>query len=241
VRALADTGAACNILSAKIFKKIRRKNVRMKDTKRHENFFSADSTPMPILGDVEVEIKIGGVIVPTIVSVVEGLCFDLILGMDFFREAHAVVDMRTNTLTLFDGLTAVPMSATGKHPVVATTMPVVIPPMSEAVLPVMTKTRLPKRDYVIEGDLRTPCRALLVGRALVQGGKQTLPCRVMNPTTEPIKLKRGTPLGVLSEAQAASVTTTRRRQTGPEPSIADMRRALEGKGVSLARHRTGGQ
>jgi hypothetical protein len=175
VRALADTGSACNILSAKIFKKIRRKNVLMKDTKRHENFFSADSTPMPVLGDVEVEIKIGGVIVPTIVSVVEALCFDLILGMDFFREAHAVVDMRTNTLTLFDGLTAVPMSDTGKHPVVATTMPVVIPPMSEAVLPVMTKTRLPKRDYVIEGDLRTPCRALLIG------GKQTLPCRVMNP------------------------------------------------------------
>jgi hypothetical protein len=56
----------------------------------------------------------------------------------------------------------------------------------------------------------------------------------MNPTTEPIKLKRGTPLGVLSEAQAASVTTTRRQQAGPEPSIADMRRALEGKGVSLA-------
>jgi hypothetical protein len=206
----------------------------MKDTKRHENFFSANSTPMPILGDVEVEIKIGGVIVPTIVSVVEGLFFDLILGMDFFREAHAVVDMRTNMLTLFDGLTAVPMSDTGKHPVVATTMPVVIPPRSEAVLPVMTKTRLPKRDYVIEGDLRTPNRALLVGRALVQGGKQTFPCRVMNLTTEPIKLKQGTPLGVLSEAQAASVTTTRRQQAGPEPSIADMRRALEGKGVSLA-------
>jgi hypothetical protein len=114
----------------------------MKDTKRHENFFSANSTPMPILGDVEVEIKIGGVIVPTIVSVVEGLCFDLILGMDFFREAHAVVDMRTNMLTLFDGLTAVPMSDTGKHPVVATTMPVVIPPMSEAVLPVMDKDQI---------------------------------------------------------------------------------------------------
>jgi hypothetical protein len=172
---------------------------------------------MPVLGDVEVEIKIGGVIVPTIVAVVEGLGFDLILGMDFFREAHAVVDMRTNTLTLFDGLTAVPMSATGEQPVVATTIPVVIPPMSEAVLPVMTKTKLHKRDYVIEGDLRTPCRALLVGRALVQGGKQTLLCRVMNPTTEPIKLKRGTSLGVLSEAHAASVTTTRRQQTGPEP------------------------
>jgi hypothetical protein len=108
----------------------------MKDTKRYENFFSADSTPLPVLRDVEVEIKIGGGIVPTIVAVVEGLGFDLILGMDFFREAHAVVDMRTNTLTLFDGLTAVPMSATGEHPVVATTMPVVIPPMSEAVLPV---------------------------------------------------------------------------------------------------------
>jgi hypothetical protein len=206
-----DTGAAFNILSVKISKKIRRSNIRMNDTKRYENFYSADSTPMAVLRDVEAEIKIGGLIVPTVVAVVERLGFDLILGMDFFREAHAVVDMCINILTLFDGFTAVPVSATGEHPVVATTMPVVIPPMSKVVLPVATKNRLPKRDYIIKGDLRTPSRALLVGRALVRGGKRTLLCRVMNPTTEPIKLKRGTPQDVLSEAHAASVTTTRRQ------------------------------
>jgi hypothetical protein len=163
--------------------------------------------------------------VPTVV-VVEKLGFDMILGMDLFREAHAVVDMPTNTLTLFNGLTAVPMTATGDHPVVATTMPIVIPPMSEAVLPVATKSRLPKGEYVIEGDVRAPYRALLVGRVLLHGSKRTLPCRVLNLTTEPIKLKRGTPVGVLSEAHAASVTTSKRRPPGPERNVisaADLR------------------
>jgi predicted aspartyl protease len=70
-----------------------------------QTFFSADSMPMPVLGDVEVEIKIVGIIVPTVVAVLEKLGFDSILGMNFFRGAHTVVDMRTNTLTLFDGLT----------------------------------------------------------------------------------------------------------------------------------------
>lgn len=54
----------------------------------------------------------------------------------------------------------------------------------------------------------------------------------MNPTAELIKLKRGTPLGLLSETHAASVTITRRRPPGLEPSL-DMKRALESKGVSL--------
>jgi hypothetical protein len=51
-------------------------------------------------------------------------------------------------------------------------MPVTIIPMSEVVLPVATENRLLKREYVIEGGLRAPCRALLVGRTLVNGGKK---------------------------------------------------------------------
>lgn len=67
--------------------------------------------------------------------------------------------MRASTQALFNGLTAVPMTATGELPVVATTIPVTVPAMLEAVLPVTTKRRLPSGDCVIKGDLRAPYRA----------------------------------------------------------------------------------
>jgi hypothetical protein len=70
---------------------------------------------MPVKADFDAEVKIGGIAVPLTVAVVDNLSFDLILGFDFFRDAHAIVNVRTNTLSLFDGLTEVPMTATGEY------------------------------------------------------------------------------------------------------------------------------
>lgn len=110
------------------------------------------------MADFDAEVKTGGVAIPLTVVVVNKLTFDLILGMDFFREARAVVDVRTNILSPFYGLTEVPMTATGEHPVVSTDRQVIIPPMSEVVLSIVTSIKWERRDYVIEGDLQLPAR-----------------------------------------------------------------------------------
>ena len=90
------------------------------------------------------EIKVGGIVVPVTVAVVQELSFDLILGMDYFTSTDAVVDVQNGVLTLFNRLTSVPMTMTRQHPVAATVSAVSIPPYSEAVFPVVTKTRLPR-------------------------------------------------------------------------------------------------
>jgi hypothetical protein len=144
---------------------------------------------MPVKADFDAEVKIGGVVVPLTVAVVVNLSFDLILDMDFFREAHAIVNERINTLLLFDGLTAVPMTAAGEYPVVLTDRLVTISPLSEAVLPVVTSVKLSSRNYVIEGNLQQPCRTLLVARTLVNGAESKLTCRVLNPAADPVELK----------------------------------------------------
>jgi hypothetical protein len=101
---------------------------------------------MPVKADFDAEVKIGGIAVLLTVAVVDNLSFDLILGFDFFREAHAIVNLRTNTLSPFDGLTEVPMTAAGEYPVVSTYSLVTIPPLSEAVFPVVTAGSAGKRE-----------------------------------------------------------------------------------------------
>jgi len=46
----------------------------------------------------------------------------------------AVIDAKTNTLSLFDGLTSIPMTKTGEHAVIQTVSAVTIQPFSEAVV-----------------------------------------------------------------------------------------------------------
>jgi hypothetical protein len=188
---------------------------------------------MPVKADFDAEVKIGGIAVPLTVAVVDNLSFDLILGYDFFRDAHAIVKVRTNTLSLFDGLTEVPMTATGEYSVVSTASLVTIPPLSEAVFPVVTAGQLAKGSYVIDGDLQLPCRSLLVARTLVDGTKDNLICRVLNPTAVPVKLKAGTPVGTIAAVHTEPISEPRCSTTGAQPSVADMRAALEAKGISF--------
>jgi hypothetical protein len=142
-------GASCCILASRIFDKIRsekRKGAKVNAISRHKGFYSANGSPMPVKADFDAEVKIEGVAVSLTVAVVDNLSFDLILGMDFFRDAHAIVNVRTSTLSILDGLTDVPMTAAGEHPVVSTDKLVTKPPLSEAVFPVVTTVKLAKRE-----------------------------------------------------------------------------------------------
>jgi hypothetical protein len=179
-----DTGASCCILASRFFDKIRSEQIKgaeINAISRHKAFYSANASPMPVKADFNAEVKIGAIAVPFTVAVVDNLSFDLILGMDFYREAHAIVIVRTNTLSLFDGLTEVPMTAAGEYPVVSTDRLVTIPPLAEEVFPVVTAGQLAKGSYAIDGDLQLPCRTLPVARTLVDGTKGTVECLTPRP------------------------------------------------------------
>lgn len=202
MKGLVDTGAACSILSMKIYKKIQdvsdRKTLATKErTKRHPEFYSANSTPITVVKDFEADVKVGGIVLPVTLSVVDKLGYDLILGMDYFEQTEANVDLKNNVLTLFNGLTAVPMTPTGSLLKVIVNEDVKVPPLSEAAFPVHAKGRLSAGHYMIEGNLQSPCKALAVARALVNATSPNFPCRVLNPTSEEIFLRKGTAVATL--------------------------------------------
>jgi hypothetical protein len=55
---------------------------------------------MPVITDFDADLKIGGIIVLVTLAVVENLSYDLILGMNFFQQTDAVVDVSAQTVDL---------------------------------------------------------------------------------------------------------------------------------------------
>jgi hypothetical protein len=114
---------------------------------------------------IDIDVKVGGVTFPFVFIVMEKLGFDCILGLDLLNEAQALVDVAHNTLQLFGGLTTVPMTTTGNHVVVSTVTSVIIPPFSEAVVAVRPNRKTSGGQFMIEGEAKSPCAALMVARS----------------------------------------------------------------------------
>jgi hypothetical protein len=106
---LVDSGAAVNVLSGEIYRRMRKSLYTVRPKTRHATLSSADSTPMKVLCDIDVDIRIGGLNLPCTFAVIENLGFQAVLGMQFLHDAKAVIDVANHTLSLYDGLTTVPL------------------------------------------------------------------------------------------------------------------------------------
>ena len=183
---------------------------------------------MPATHAVQAELKINGLAFPFDFLVVEKLGYDVILGDDLLTHTSANIDKGTNTLSLFGGLVTISMTKTGNAPTVRTVGCVVIPAYSEATFPIHTTRRVPQGDYIIEENLCSPCRQLLVARALVDPARGNLQCRALNPTGKEIRLRPHTTIGALAPVtvEQQAVSTPPPEQNEPLPPVAEMRHAL---------------
>jgi predicted aspartyl protease len=233
--ALIDTGSSISLLSGPFFRRLRQAKKRFDEQKKGRKLRCANNLPMDIIAEVDTSIKLGGVGWPASFVVVEKLVYDVIIGMDILHGTKAVIDTNEGTLTLFDGLTAISMTpAADEQLIVKTTNSFDIPPYSEAVITVSCLQKPVNSDYVIENDIRLPCKNLFVGRTLVDATKEFLPCRVMNPTDKIIRLKAQTPVGVLAAVEVNEIKVrSRKSKAEKELTTAEKRAALEAKSISL--------
>jgi hypothetical protein len=238
-RALLDTGSSCCLISGILYRKI-----LSKTRKSQANSFphtglrkllTADASPMKVSATLQADLKIQGLIIPFLFLVIEKLGYDSILGMNFLQQTNAVIDVGSKTLNLYHGSLIVPLTQSGNHAAVQLTCNVSIPPLSEAALPATSVKTMPRGSYVVENGLHPFYHTLLVGRTLVKLNKPIFHCRVLNPTNKTIRLRKGTAIG---ELVAATVIETQPQQQNAQkqnlPSIAEMRKALEQKEISLA-------
>jgi hypothetical protein len=144
---------------------------------------------MKVLCDIDVNIRIGGLNLPCTFAVIENLGFQAVLGMQFLHDAKAVIDVANHTLSLYDGLTAVPLMRVDENAcIVRTVNRIVIPPRSEAVFNASLDTRRANGVYMIQPTIWAKCQQLLPAHTIFDARKRVFCCRVLNATDKKIFL-----------------------------------------------------
>jgi transposase InsO family protein len=232
--ALVDSGAAISVLSGDIFSRMRKGNYTVKSTMTHTNLLSADSSPMPVIAEIETEVKIAGLHIPCTFSVVQKLGFQAILGVDFLTDAHAVVNFKNNTLSICDELITVPLVRANDNFIAYTTDAIEVPPFCEAIFNATAKIKRSNETFVVEPSPYARCPQLLVARTIFNANRNIFCCRVCNATDKAIKLAANTPIAMISPV------TVHEPNEEPTPidedstlSIAEMRAFLESKEISF--------
>ena len=231
ISAVLDTGAEFSVISKHLFDRIktgRAKPVRHKV--QQSTMTAANNTAVNVLGILTADLRIGGLLIPHEFRIVNELSNDCLIGMDLLNNCRAQIDLRHGVIDLYDGLTTVPLHSSGDFTVYTQRL-TVIPPESEAIIPVMARG-VPRMDMIVEGGA-SPCRSLIVARSLVNTGENML-CRVLNPLQTSIKLRAHSPVGYLSAIQDTYVAnSTPPAINGELPSVDFMKQRLTEKGVSL--------
>ena len=236
-RASVDSGAFRSIISSSIYAKIIRSGRRLEHMKSNKlnEVYSADGSPMKIQNEVETDIKIGGISFPFNFFVINNLGYDCIIGIDLLKGTESNINIRDDTLELFDGFISVPMTKTGNHIIVSTVTNIRIPPYSEGIFKVLPNRRPIPGTYIIEGEMQSPCRSLLIARTLLDSAQQNYSCRVLNTTEKEIKLRPKTPIGILSPVSIIQSKENKSlKNEEPIKTLAEMRAELEAISISFS-------
>ena len=103
---LCDSAATRSVISDDLAKRL-----QLKVTKSHltNPLIPASGQTIFPVGQVSINVNIHGLIVPSILYVVNNLHPKLIVGNDWLKSSRAVIDYRTVILSLFDDLILCPL------------------------------------------------------------------------------------------------------------------------------------
>jgi hypothetical protein len=159
------------------------------------------------------------------------------LGMQFLHEAGAVIDVANRTLSLYDGLSALPLVRADDNALIVRTINrIAIPPRSEAVFNASQDTRHANGVDMIQPTIRAKCQQLLPAHKIFDATKRIFCCGVLNATGKKICLASRTIVAAATSVDTAeSEGTPQIADTQTTTlTIAEMRSELEQIGVSFA-------
>jgi len=88
-----------------------------------------------------------------------------------------------------------------------------------------------KRGLHHRGGAKAPSAALMIARAIVDAKREKLPCRVLNPTEKPIKLRSGTTKGIIAPVTVHSTVTAVKTQNKQRGTMTQMMKILADKKI----------
>jgi len=155
---------------------------------------AADGRPLKRLGTVDLTLTIQGLKIPFTFNIVRNLSYQIILGLDFMTNTRAYVDFGDNTLSICDDLVVehlLPHKLSTS--VIRPTSKIVIPPLSEAIIPVNSDAKC-DGHYLLEA-LPLPSRARVsLAHAVISISHHKSQCTLLNSTNAPVSLSKHTVL-----------------------------------------------
>ena len=162
VRALIDTGAFHSCVSISLLKRLKLQS-RIIPVSQHKRLFTADGKAMKVLGTVELTLDIQEVQIPVTFCVLSCLQHDMILGINFLDETKANINMDSHILTLYNDLVGINLIS-DTDVIVRTTDAVLIPPRSEALIPVLIPPHFGSGLSIIEPSIKLHTFAVGLGK-----------------------------------------------------------------------------
>jgi hypothetical protein len=110
--ALIDSGSAKSIVSEKFVHKFGLQILPLTtgDVRVPK---AANGNPLHVLGKIEIDIKINGLITPYEFYVLSDISHDLILGFNYLIDNKCQIDFTEKKVTFYDGLTALQLLSEG--------------------------------------------------------------------------------------------------------------------------------
>lgn len=204
IRALLDTGASITIVSQEFLGKTCYKDSPLLSAK-HPKVKGVTGNYLKVLGMLDIEIFIDGMVFVHSVHVIQDLHYSFILGLDFLRTNHANIDYATNTLNID--------TKTNMHvcPIIADTGlaraigNVIIPKRSETTIRVKISRCVEGEEVLLEPVPALALKHIIAAKCIVTVHNHGAYLKVMNPTYNDINLTHNQVLATVQELSKGKV------------------------------------
>jgi len=107
---LIDTGCSQSAISEEYFRELHIPYTALSPAK-DSYLLTANNSRMEQLGNIELTLNCNGLKMPYSFTVLRGLSFKIICGIDFLRDCRVVLNCVKNFIMLYDDLVRVPLCA----------------------------------------------------------------------------------------------------------------------------------
>ena len=196
---MLDSGSVTSLVSVSLLRSLGYKLTDISPAS--QEFVLADQTPFKILGTIDLDVSLNGLMVPFTFTVAQHLVDSCIIGANFLKYAGAQLDFVDDVVHFFDDLVALPLlSGSSVNYLARIAHNVKLPPNSEALIQAKVPSRFVDHDCYLECAPTLGARGVTLARSLVHPTRtRTVTCQILNPLNSPVFLRAHTPLGLLSQ------------------------------------------
>jgi hypothetical protein len=193
---LIDTGAVTSCISEQFARFL---HLKPQPTTDDVKLISANKSPIRSLGTVEAELSIQGLVIPFTFHVLRSLSHKLLLGQDFLRFSHAVIDCGERLITLFDGLVRAALTRfSDRDSVLRLAQDLIIPAATEVLVKLMVPQRHRRKVGLMETFSPLKNKFLVVANAIVKPKGNYTIGRILNIGLTTRRLRARTPIAYIT-------------------------------------------